>query len=120
MKLLLSVVAAAVTAAGHEGSAGHSASSNDPAVTDPAMGSHGSNMPGHKEEDKEKNPGSYQDPATQTAAPHAEASVEASVEASSSEHESHCEGPSCQTGCADAMANWREEMRKWKYMQGGE
>lgn len=40
-------------------------------------------------------------------------------EASSSHHESNCDGPNCQTGCADAMANWREEMKKWKYMQNG-
>merc|ERR1712048_1179244 len=29
----------------------------------------------------------------------------------------HCNGPNCQTGCADAMANWRAEMKMWKYMQ---
>jgi len=29
----------------------------------------------------------------------------------------HCSGPNCREGCADAMANWHQEMGKWKYMQ---
>ena len=31
----------------------------------------------------------------------------------------HCSGPNCREGCADAMANWHQEMGKWKYMQNG-
>ena len=33
---------------------------------------------------------------------------------------SSCSGPDCHEGCAAAMANWREEMSKWKYMRNGE
>lgn len=32
---------------------------------------------------------------------------------------SSCSGPECHEGCAAAMANWREEMSKWKYMRNG-
>ena len=35
-------------------------------------------------------------------------------------HDKPCDGPNCGgPSCENAMANWREEMGKWKYMQSG-
>ena len=35
-------------------------------------------------------------------------------------HDNSCDGPNCGgPSCENAMANWREEMSKWKYMQTG-